>query len=153
MQIAETKQDKRNQYGVIICGHCNKPGHGMANCWELHGRPPMQYNGNNGTKPRYGGEQGRPPRKCWNCGSTDHIASNCPRGTEHVKPKGNENVNNRGTENMNTKGTENVNDKEDDEQLNHLFIGTVWTEQSEYDEKPKPETWYEHRARKTKKRV
>ena len=49
LQVTEEKKDRRNQYGILICGHCNKPGHGMANCWELHGRPAHVYTGNNDT--------------------------------------------------------------------------------------------------------
>lgn len=58
------KQDRRNQYGIIICSHCDKPGHGMSSCWEINGRPEGLRTGNNT----------RPPRKCWNCQSTDHLA-------------------------------------------------------------------------------
>ena len=39
LNVNDTKQDTRNQYGVIKCGHCGKPGHSMANCWELHVKP------------------------------------------------------------------------------------------------------------------
>ena len=110
LQVVETKQDTRNQYGVLICGHCSKPGHGIANCWEVHGRPDNPYNNRNNNNRNNNGNNnngGRVPRKCWNCGSPDHIASNCP----------------------NTNDGKNKDDEDD--ALNHLFVGTMWLTQDE----------------------
>ena len=89
------KHDRRNQYGVIICGHCGKPGHGVRSCWEVHGRPSEARN-------RSTTNNARPPRKCWNCGSTEHLAHQCTKGTE---------------------GNDDNGDEKD--QLNNLFVGSI----------------------------
>ena len=121
LNVNETKQDRRNQYGIIICGHCNKPGHGIATCWDIHGRPNNAYNGNrggtmNGTP--MGNQLGaRPPRRCWNCGGTDHLAANCP------------NVNNVNNANHANNGKKD--DEENDDHLNNLFVGTVWQQKNQ----------------------
>ena len=99
LNVNEEKKDTRNQYGIIICGHCRKPGHGMATCWELHGRPTNFQNRNNNQAIR-----GR--RKCWNCGSTEHLAHQCP------------NVNGNNNEGNNVQD-------EDEDHINSLFIGTM----------------------------
>ena len=70
--VAE-KKDTYNQYGLIQCGHCGKPGHGIERCWILHGKP-QQYDNN---KNNQGGN--RPKRRCWYCGSNDHLERNCPK--------------------------------------------------------------------------
>ena len=101
LQINETKQDKRNQYGVLICGHCGKPGHGIANCWELHGKP-SNYNGNNRNQQGGRNNQNKGSRRCWNCGSPDHVVANCPHKNDNKE------------------------DGDDDDQLNNLFVGTMW---------------------------
>ena len=32
LNIDEEKKDKHNQYGIILCGHYSKPGHGISTC-------------------------------------------------------------------------------------------------------------------------
>ena len=103
LNVNEETQDRRNQYGVLICGHCKKPGHGIANCWELHGRPTHRTNNYKRNNDNRGNDANKSKRRCWNCGSPDHVVANCPN------------------ENKDTND-----DKDDDEQLNNLFIGTMW---------------------------
>ena len=109
----QVQEDRRNQYGIIICGHCGKPGHGRENCWELNGRPANMSRNNYNRQ----GDQQRPKKRCWNCGSMDHLAFNCPKNSN----RNNDNVNN-------------INDGSDsnreDEHLNSLFVGTMTHGQS-----------------------
>ena len=96
------KRDTYNKYGIVICGHCKKPGHAMVNCWVLHGRLTHMNDKNiNGGRNTQAGAI----KRCWNCGSTDHLAHNCPNKKD---------ANNK----------EN-NNKEEDENTNNLFIGTM----------------------------
>ena len=117
LNIEDEKKDSYNRFGTIVCGHCNKVGHGMDTCWSLHGKPKgMQNNSQYGRQGEGGG------RKCWICGSGDHIAINCPK-----------NMNN-----MN-----NVNDDDDDDaeaNINSLFIGTM-VHCTKEEKKSKDETW------------
>ena len=32
LTVDEEKEDSVNSYGILVCGHCNKLGHGIANC-------------------------------------------------------------------------------------------------------------------------
>ena len=87
LNINDVKADTRNEYGIIICGHCKKPGHGIANCWLLHGRP-SNFNGR-------GAGGVRQPRRCWQCNSTDHLAKDCPKkGENNENTDDNEQINN-----------------------------------------------------------
>ena len=87
LNINDAKADTRNEYGIIICGHCKKPGHGIANCWLLHGRP-SNFNGR-------GAGGARQPRRCWICNSTEHLANNCPKkGENNDNNDENEQINN-----------------------------------------------------------
>lgn len=49
----------------LICSNCNKPGHGIANCWD-----------------KGGGQEGMRPdpatRRCQRCGKLDHFTLQCP---------------------------------------------------------------------------
>ena len=101
LNVETPKQDTRNQYGVIVCGHCGKPGHGMATCWDLHGRPP-RFNQNGQGNGNGNGAFGRGVRRCWNCGATDHIQSQCPHANNN-----------------------NGNNQNEDDQINSLFIGMM----------------------------
>ena len=119
LTIDEEKKDKVNPYGVLICGHCGKLGHGIANCWILNGKPSNTNNtnhDNNRFKNGKNGEEQR-QRKCWICGSKDHLARNCPQA------KSNENK-----------------DEEDavDANINNLFIGTFTQDNHKRKEKEMP---------------
>ena len=74
LNINKEKADTRNEYGMIVCGHCKKIGHGIANCWELHGKP-ANYTSR-------GGNNTRQPRRCWICNNTEHLAKDCPKKNE-----------------------------------------------------------------------
>ena len=110
MNVNDTNQDTRNQYGVIKCGHCGKPGHGMANCWELHGKPE-----NMGANTMRGRALNRLTKRCWNCGGTDHLAYQCPKL----------NNTNEVTFQVPTNNNNNNNNDNDNDNINSLFIGGV----------------------------
>ena len=94
----EIEKDRRNHYGVIICGHFGNPGHGISTYWELNGKPKSIRNMN-------WNENARPPRKFWICGSTKHLAYNC---TKVMK-----------------QDDDNEYKDEENDQLNILFMGSI----------------------------
>ena len=49
--------------GVPTCKLCDKNGHLESKCWKKHGKP---------EKEKY-------LRKCWVCGSTEHVKKDCPK--------------------------------------------------------------------------
>ena len=102
LNVENVKQDSRNPYGVIVCGQCGRPGHGIASCWDIHGKPQRNTNGNNNGTP-VGNE--RAQRRCWICGSGEHLAYGCP--------------------NKHGNGSNNNKSDNDDEQINSLFVGTI----------------------------
>ena len=97
LNVEGTKTDSRSPNGVIICGNCGKMGHGIANCWDIHGRPSRTGDRRTTT---YNGD--RAQRRCWVCGSSEHLAFGCPNKNNGGKSEGNE-----------------------DEQINNLFVGMV----------------------------
>ena len=72
----EVKKDSKNERGIVVCGHCNRVGHGMSSCWQLIGRPAHMKNSY--QKGRYRGNGNPGTKNCWECGSPDHLAYNCP---------------------------------------------------------------------------
>lgn len=102
LNVDDAKKDTCNQYGMIQCGHCKKHGHGIANCWELHGRP-ANFNSNRRNGNGNGNGYTRSPKRCWLCGSEEHIARDCPTNPNNTD-----------------------NNSEDDAQINNLFIGAMW---------------------------
>ena len=63
LNVDDVKKDTCNQYGVIQCGHCGKPGHGIAICWELHDRP-ANFNNNRRNRNGNNNTSGRTPKSC-----------------------------------------------------------------------------------------
>ena len=72
----DQKKDYYNRFGTIVCGHCDKPGHSIKECWAIHGKPKSgNHNKTNRRNQKSNNENG----KCWVCGSDEHKAYNCPK--------------------------------------------------------------------------
>ena len=61
------KTDTINEDGKIVCGQCDRVGHSMKKCWQLHRRPA-----------NYVAIGNRPGQVCWICNQLGHVSRDCP---------------------------------------------------------------------------
>jgi len=56
-----------NTSRVPTCGFCGRKGHSENKCWKKHGKP----------------EEEKYVRRCWICGSTEHVKKECPKNKKN----------------------------------------------------------------------
>ena len=128
LNITDKKElkDSYDENGVITCGYCGKKRHGYKACWSLNGKPSwvgQRPRWNGGSSDKDGDRKSTRIRRCWICGSPDHMSYDCPnRGKScPIAPK-----------------QEQEEDKDEEAQINTLFVGSTLLDTTNIFKKSEP---------------